>query len=385
MNLKDKQIAIIGGGPGGLTLARLLQQGGCKVTVYERDLNKNARVQGANLDLHEESGLAALRKAGLMAAFYANHLPDAGKLRITDHHGTICLDDHQEGSISENRPEIDRGPLRKILLESLQNDTVVWDSRFLSMEKANDGWRLHFHNKENVYADIVIGADGANSKIRPYLSAIKPVYSGVTIVEGNIYEAEKSTPKLFNLLKGGKLFALGNEQSLILSTKGDGSIAFYTGEKVDENWVTESNINFKNIPEVKNWFVKSFPDWDLMWHELFTAEKISIIPRPLFHYPSSQHWEPQSNLTIIGDAAHRMPPYAGEGVNMAMLDALELSEILLDDKSGDTKAAFSAYETKMLKRAAEVTAMTMVNTVALHSSDALQYILEMFRSFDQQA
>ena len=381
MNIKDKKIAIVGGGPGGLTLARLLQQEGCTIKVYERDINKDARVQGANLDLHEESGLAALGKANLLDAFYANYLPDAGKLRVMDNDGKIHLDDHTGEHSTEHRPEIDRGPLRKILLESLQAGTVVWDSQFVSMKKENDGWKLLFKNGKEYYADIVIGADGANSKIRPYITAIKPLYSGVTIIEGNIYDAGKNTPNIFKLLRGGKIFAFGNEQSIILSTKGDGSIAFYTGEKVDSNWVKESGIDFGNLDDVKNWFETNFSNWDSSYRELFATDCISIVPRPLFHYSSDQYWTTQSNLTIIGDAAHRMPPYAGEGVNMAMLDALELSVELLQTEN--IKSAFEGYEIKMFERAKEVTAITMQNTVELHGPNGLQYILEMFNNFNQ--
>lgn len=381
MNIKEKKIAIVGGGPGGLTLARLLQQEGCNVRVYERDINKDARVQGANLDLHEESGLAALKKANLLDAFYAAYLPHAGKLRLMDKDGKIHSDDHTAEHSAEHRPEIDRGPLRKILLESLQPDTVVWDSQFVSMKKEKDGWQLLFKNEKEYYADIVIGADGANSKIRPYLSDIKAIYSGVTIIEGNIYDAEKNAPGIFNLLKGGKIFAFGNEQSIILSTKGDGSIAFYTGEKVGSDWLKESGIDFGDVAAVRKWFATDFSDWDSIYHELFATDKISIVPRPLFHYSSDQHWTTQNNLTIIGDAAHRMPPYAGEGVNMAMLDALELSEALLHTEN--IKSALENYESKMLERAKEVTAITMQNTVEMHQPNGLQYILDMFKGFSQ--
>lgn len=379
MNIKNKKIAIVGGGPGGLTLARLLQQVGCNVTVYERDINKDARVQGANLDLHEESGIRALEKANLMEAFYANYLPDAGKLRLMDHRGNIYLDDDTEEHNTEHRPEIDRGPLRKILLESLQADTVVWDSQFVSMEKERDRWKLLFKNGKQYYADIVIGSDGANSKIRPYLSDAKPIYSGVTIIEGTIYEAEKNAPNINSLLKGGKIFAFGNEQSIILSTKGDGSIAFYTGEKVAENWVKDSGVNFENLAEVKKWFETNFSNWDGIYHELFATEKLVIVPRPQYHFPLDQHWQTQNNVTIIGDAAHRMPPYAGEGVNMAMLDALELSEALLH--SDNVQTAFEQYESQMFERVKEVASVTLQNTVEMHKPSALQYIVDLFNSF----
>ena len=151
MLIQNKKIAIIGGGPGGLTLARLLQIQGADVKVYERDLNRDVRVQGATLDLHQESGLMAIKKAGLLEAFEANYRPGADKIRITDHNATIYYDQHTETSTESFsdvyfRPEIDRGPLRDILLNSLQPDTVVWNSQFLSMSSVDDQWKLEFQN-----------------------------------------------------------------------------------------------------------------------------------------------------------------------------------------------------------------------------------------------
>ncbi len=135
--IKDKEVAIIGGGPGGLTLARLLQMNGVDVKVYERDVNKDARMQGATLDLHEESGLYALRQAGLMDAFNANYRPSADKMKIVDKYANILFDDDTNGDNDRSRPEIDRGPLQQILLDSLQPGTVVWDSQFVSMSQQN--------------------------------------------------------------------------------------------------------------------------------------------------------------------------------------------------------------------------------------------------------
>ncbi len=172
MLINNKSIAIVGGGPGGLTLAKLLQLKGADVKVFERDTNKNARVQGSPLDLHNDSGLAAIRKAGLLEEFKQNYLVGADRELIMNKHAEIFFSDHDskpDESFGHQhfRPEIDRGTLRKILLESLQPETIIWDSHFISMEKQNEGWLLHFKNKPAVYADIVIGCDGANSKIHP--------------------------------------------------------------------------------------------------------------------------------------------------------------------------------------------------------------------------
>ncbi|WP_415326092.1 FAD-dependent oxidoreductase [Chryseobacterium sp. MMS23-Vi53] len=380
MVIDNKKIAIVGGGPGGLTLARLLQLKNADVKVYERDENKDVRVQGATLDLHEESGLEALRRAGLTDKFKENYRPNAGKLKILDKKLNIFLDEHaSEESYAEDRPEIDRAPLRKILLESLQAETVVWDSQFISMEKQNEGWLLHFKNGNSYYADIVIAGDGANSKIRPYLTDIKPIYSGVTMIEGNIYNAEINAPKLWNLINGGKIFALDHNQSLLFSTKGDGTLTFYTGCKTDENWVKNSGIDFNNKQQVFDWFKKEFSTWDKNFHELFQSDEISIIPRPQYHYALDQHWETSENLTLLGDAAHRMPPYAGEGVNMAMQDAFELAENLTNNEFQNIKSAISNYEKNMLKRASEITEITLFNTEMLHAPNAIENLLKMFQ------
>ena len=374
-SINHKTIAIVGGGPGGLTLARLLQMNGANVKVYDRDLNKDARVQGATLDLHEESGLHALQQAGLMDAFNANYRPGADALRIADKNANILWDDDATPREETHRPEIDRGPLRKILLESLQPDTVVWDSNFSSLTPEGNGWKLHFKNGISAIADIVIGADGANSKIRPYITPIKPFFAGMTAIEGAVYNAEVVSPKVYKLLNGGKIFAMCDSKSFIVSSKGDGSMAFYTGCNSTENWSKDSGIDFNNKAQVLAWFKQEFTGWDEVWQEVLENAEPKFIPRPQYCMPLDQTWEALPNLTMLGDAAHLMPPYAGEGVNMAMLDAVELAECLLNDSYTDTKSAIAAYETQMRKRASETAALTLESTAALHSPDAINYLI----------
>ena len=378
MNLNNKSVAIIGGGPGGLTLARLLQLQKINVTVYERDLNRQVRQQGATLDLHTESGLEALRRAGLLDEFYKHYRPHAGKMRVTDKYAHIKIDDHDDALHNEDRPEIDRGPLREILLDSLDAGTIMWDSHFTSMEAEGEGWRLHFRNNVSAYADFVVASDGANSRIRPYITSIVPVYSGITIIEGGIYEGAKHAPGLWDLVKNGKLFSFGDEQSLIITTKGDGSLSFYTGCKVPENWVQDCEIDFTSKESVYRWFIKTFGNWDPVYQELFNGEKFYYVPRPQYHFPLDQQWKSLNNLTMLGDAAHRMPPYAGEGVNMAMQDAMELAACLISNEYATLLQAIQVYEAGMLKRASAVTELTLVNTEMLHSEDPVGSMMRMF-------
>jgi 2-polyprenyl-6-methoxyphenol hydroxylase-like FAD-dependent oxidoreductase len=383
MTIKDKQIAIVGGGPGGLTLARLLQLKGANVKLYERHLNKDARVQGTTLDLHDESGLRALREAQLMDEFKKNYRPGADKMIIVNEQAKIFFSDHEEKPTedfgSEHfRPEIDRGPLRNMLLESLQPDTVVWGSQFVSMQKQNDGWLLHFKNGTSAYADIVIGADGANSKIRPYITDIKAFYTGISgllTVEG-IYDPEIKAPHIHQLSKGGKIMAFGGGKTFTVASKGDGSLAFYVSYKVDESRL--KNIDFSDKAQVLAWFKKDLPEWDNIWHELFENAATTFIPIAIYSMPLDQTWQALPNLTMLGDAAHLMPPFAGEGVNMAMLDALELRDSLYNESFSDIQTAIAAYENQMRKRAAAAAQESLENGEKMHSADALQKMLAFF-------
>jgi 2-polyprenyl-6-methoxyphenol hydroxylase-like FAD-dependent oxidoreductase len=384
--IHNKKIAIVGGGPGGLTLARLLQLKGADVKVYERDINKDVRVQGATLDLHEDSGLKALQQAQLMDAFEKNFRPGAEKVRVLDKHAEILFDEHsikQEESTLNNtsRPEIDRGPLRKIMLDSLEPETVVWDSNFISMQSINNKWQLEFKNGSTAAADIVIAADGANSKIRPYITSVAPFYVGLTAIEATIYDAETKAPQVSKLLKGGKLFVLSDAKTLMVSAKGDGSLQFYPGFKADENWINDSGIDFTSNERVADWFKKEFNDWDTVWLELFENAEPKFIPRPQYCIPLDQDWKALSNVTMLGDAAHLMPPYAGEGVNMAMLDALELCNHLTDASFNTTQDAIAAYEKQMRARASETAKITLEQTAALHSDNGLNDLLKMFTEY----
>jgi 2-polyprenyl-6-methoxyphenol hydroxylase-like FAD-dependent oxidoreductase len=373
-----KKIAIIGGGPGGLTLARLLQVKGIDCTVYERDLSRDVRVQGATLDLHEDSGLKALQEGDLMEAFKANYRPGADKTLIMDKYATILLDEHVNEKEEFSRPEIDRGPLRDILLDSLKPGTVVWNSYLQSLDKTGDHRILRFLDGTMASADLVIAADGANSKVRPYITPIRPFYTGYTAVEGAVYHAETAAPRIHRLLSGGKIFALSDEKTLIVGAKGDGSLAFYIGFAAPEDWYHRSNIDFSDNNQVLAWFQDTFTGWDPVWYELFENAEPHFIPRPQYCMPPDQYWEALPDLSMLGDAAHLMPPYAGEGVNMAMLDALELSRCLSSSEFPDTQAAIAAYERQMRLRAGAIATMTLEQTASLHSAGAIANMMALF-------
>ncbi len=379
MLIKDKHIAIIGGGPGGLTLARLLQLKGANVKVYERDINKDARVQGSPLDMHERSGWAALQKAELTEEFKKNVKQGADKKIIVNELAEIVFSDHQENLGKEpSRPEIDRGTLRKIFLESLQPETVVWDSHFISMQAQGDGWLLQFKNGSSAYTDLVIAADGANSKIRPYITNIKAFYTGVTMVEVNIDNAAKVTPHIYTLLNGGKVMAFGNEKNILGGQKGDGGLGFYLSFKPGESWAADSGLDFYDRVLLLDWFKKEYSGWSNVWYEVLENATMPLIPRPIYCVPLKQTWETLPNLTLLGDAAHVIPPFAGEGANTSMFDALELSECLTSNQHSNVREAISFYEINMRKRAAMAAKRSLENGERMHSAGALEKMLAVF-------
>lgn len=384
MLLENKKIAIIGGGPGGLTLARLLQQKGADVKVYERDLNAAARIQGATLDLHYASGLKAMKAMGLIEAFKTSYRPGAEKGRVMDKNANIRYDEHEyeddaaiDFDSEKARPEIDRSDLRTLLLNALQPDTVVWDSPLKTIVQTGDSWELEFKDGTSVTADIVIGADGANSKIRNYITPIKPFYAGATILQGNVNDAETAVPHLHQLLKGGKIYIFADEKFLHLSSKGDGSIDFYVSCKKEENWLAACPFDLSNRSQLLEWARTAFPGWNDLWFDLFEKADLPLLIRPQYCIPYDQTWEAQSNITLLGDAAHIMPP-SGEGVNLAMLDALELSENLTSHTFKDLKTAIASYEEVMRERASEEAKESIEMKEWMHAEGAQEKIIEIF-------
>ncbi|AUD06681.1 FAD-dependent oxidoreductase [Spirosoma pollinicola] len=380
--LENKRIAIVGGGPGGLTLARLLQLKGADVTVYERDYSPSTRVQGATLDLHYESGLKALDNAGLLDAFKHAYRPGADKGRVVDTQANILYDDHGKDECNDFdnesfRPEIDRGDLRSLLLASLQADTVVWDSQLVQISPRLDAWQLTFKNGTTVVADLVVGADGAHSKVRPLLTSIQPFYAGTTIVQGNIADAATAAPTIHQLLQGGKLYTHTTGKFLHVSAKGDGSIDFYVSCRVDEDWLQTNGIDFADQQQLRAWLKQEFSGWAPVWFELFESVSLPLLIRPQYCVPFDQSWASQPSITLLGDAAHLMPP-SGEGVNLAMLDALELSECLTSEQFATTQLALAAYEKPMLERGTEEAKVSMEGVEWMHTESANDKLVALF-------
>ncbi|MFE6158344.1 FAD-dependent oxidoreductase [Streptomyces sp. NPDC056486] len=350
------RIAIIGAGPGGLTCARILQEHGVTATVHDADASRTARDQGGTLDMHPESGQHALRAAGLLDEFLAAARPEGQQMRLVGRDGRILFDAvPPEADTTEGNPEIDRGQLRDLLLDSLKPGTVRWGHKLTRVEPLGDGThRLHFADDDTFAdADLVIGADGAWSQVRRLLSGATPVYTGVTFVETGLSDADRRHPHLAELTGAGTMMALDNNLGFVAQRNSGGHIRIYVGMRTDENWHRQAGLDLTDTDTaaVREALLKEFTGWSPALLGFITGTDTGFTNRPLYALPVPHTWPHTPGVTLLGDAAHLMSPFSGMGANLAMLDGADLAQAIIDSPSIDQ--AVTAYEKALMPRSIE--------------------------------
>ena len=338
-------IAIIGAGLGGLMLARALHVHGIAATVYEADATPQARRQGGMLDIHEDTGQQALRAAGLHDVFRALIHAGGEASRVLDQHGTVLLEEGDDGT--GGRPEVARGELRKLLLESLPAGTVRWGHKLTGVTTL-DGCRhrLSFAHGATATSDLLVGADGAWSKVRPLLSSAQPAYSGIAFIETYLFDSDRRHPASAHAVGGGALFALAPGKGIQAHREADGVLHAYVALSKPEAWLAD--IDFADPAAARTRIAAQFAGWAPALTALITEADTPPMPRPVHTLPIDHAWRRVAGVTLLGDAAHLMAP-AGEGANLAMFDGAELAQALVAHP-GDVEAALLAYETALFAR-----------------------------------
>ncbi|KAG6874121.1 hypothetical protein C0995_005537 [Termitomyces sp. Mi166 len=393
-------IAIIGGGPSGLTLANLLANSPetINVTVFERDASPTSRItKGGTLDLHADTGLAALDAAGLRAAFNARARADfsSSVFSIADRHGKLVFKHSDDSETSNSRPEIDREDLRELLLNALPEGIIRWGAHVSSI--TSDGTLVFGTSGKQEPTlgkyDLVVGAEGAWSKVRGHLTDTRPVFSGIGGYELHILNPDSKYPEISKRVGNGLYFTLGSGLALTGQRLGSGSIMIYSFQRLKGPNDAQDLIDRcgGDLVRVQGELKKRYEDagWSaelLEW--IAVADPKTIRAWPLYEYvlPDGHVFTHKPGWTVIGDAAHVMTPFAGEGVNAAMRDALELAkrvkEVAELDREGRAEVldrAVKEYEEEMFGRSREVMSETMRNKNVMYTDNAPESFLEMVK------
>lgn len=362
MSHTPKKIAIIGAGPGGLTLANLLQKHGVAFTLYEA--NDSPRHSGGSLDLHPKDGQEALRQAGLWDAFVKYARPESDVMKVVTLEGQVLWDGNgpeaykpTEAEQFNSRPEIDRASLLKILLENLEPSSVRYSKKVTVVTPAQDNKHdVHFADGsaiENI--DLVVGADGAWSKVRKLLTDQTPEYSGISAIEVWKKDATNTSPWMANYVGKGSLFCFGKDRALQTQVQGDGSIRSYASVRKPESFLEDCAIDWTNPEAARQEYVERyFGDCGADLKRVILESTDVLITRKMYMLPVGHKYTHRPGLTLLGDAAHLMTPFAGVGVNAALADAMDLARAIIahtEDPKGRTLThVVQKYEGVMFKR-----------------------------------
>ena len=343
------QVTIVGAGLGGLVLARVLHVHGITATIYESEPSAGARTQGGQLDIHEHDGQIALEAAGLTDRFRAIIHEGGEAARALDPQGKVLLDEPDNGT--GGRPEVLRGDLRRILLDSLPDGTIQWGRKVTGVRSLGDGQHeLAFADGSTVTTDLLVGADGAWSRIRPLLSDAEPEYVGTTFIETYLFEADQRHPAAAAAVGDGAMFALTPGKGITAHREAGNVLHTYVQLNRPAEWV--AGIDFTDADAATARVAAEFDGWAPELTALITDGETAPVPRMIYTLPNGHRWDRVPGVTLLGDAAHLMPP-SGDGANLAMFDGAELGRAIAAHRD-DIEAALRAYEEAMFPRSGSV-------------------------------
>ncbi len=376
MNQKNFHVVVIGGGMGGLCLAQGLKKAGVSVAVYERDQASDSRAQGYRIHIDPQGSLAIRQclPQHLWEIFEdTGGVFSQGFTVVTEQLQELLrlgMNNAEPDSAARHR-SISRITLRRILLAGIE-DVVHFGKRFLRYEEnASGGITAHFEDGTRAEADILVAADGVNSRVREqYLPMANPVDTGVVGIGGRVPLTDgvlalapaaaldgpmmvmppapcclfmaiwKRSTEATNPLRriGIDKPLAGDEDYLILALGGR-----------PDYFHLPNDIGSVSKSALKDVLRRAAIDWhpDLRKLIEIAAESELFVNRLRTSRPVAP-WN-TSRITLLGDAIHSMTPYRGIGGNIALKDAALLATKLAAANKGEKPAidAIAEYEASM--------------------------------------
>ncbi|KAG8409492.1 hypothetical protein J3459_017451 [Metarhizium acridum] len=393
------RIAIVGAGPGGLCLGALLQKQGIPYTIYElRDKPSDniMLIPSGMLDLHDDSGLAAIRACGLWDQFLALTNDCSEDTLIMDEEGNLH---HEDSGSGRSRPEVARNSLTQLLLSANNSEALRWNHKLRRAASSSTGQiTLDFGDNGTFTHDLVVGADGAWSKVRPLLTHVEPQHGGIYYTTLHIPNASERYPHLAGLVGKGTGFILGGQNGLVTHRGVGGSICLHvsaSSSNKDDFAQLKDNTDPAVVRDMLLNDPKLFQAWLPAFQELIkTALDNELTPRdprvlnmrPLYMLPVGHAWENTRGVTLMGDSAHLMMPWAGEGVNLAMRDALELSKAIVSawnqpNFQEASQLSTAEYEKEMFARTRASAEETWSNSKLLFADNGAKAMADLMASY----
>ncbi|WP_043662827.1 FAD-dependent oxidoreductase [Streptomyces xylophagus] len=365
------EVTIIGAGLGGLTLARVLHVHGIPATVYEAESSPTARAQGGMLDIHEGDGQRSLEAAGLTEAFRGLVLEGREATRVLAPDGTVLFDDDSESG----RPEVQRGELRQLLLDSLPPGTVRWGHKVSGVRALGDSrHEVTFADGATLVTTLLVGADGAWSRVRPVLSDATPKYIGRSFIETYLYDGDTRHPAGAKAVGGGGLMVLEPGKGILAHRERGGTLHTYVALSKPQAWF--AGIDFTDSGAATARIAEEFDGWAPELTALITDGDTAPVLRTLHTLPIAHRWDRIPGVTLLGDAAHLSAPN-GDGANLAMYDGAELAKALAAHPD-DVETALTEYEQALFPRSATAAADGIHLHELMFGDNAPHSLVDMF-------
>lgn len=351
---RSTRIAIVGAGLGGMTTAGLLQRAGFSVAVYEQ-ADAFARI-GAGIHL-SANVMIVMRRLGIERKLVDIGLtPDAFVSRQWDSGDVLFeLKLGPEGELRFGAPYINvhRGDLHAVLESALEPATISFGHKLTGLEETLSGVKLTFANGSVAEADIVIGADGVNSRVREFLLGSDPARFSGHIAHRAVYPAA--------LLKGLPIRACtkwwGPKRHILVYYMTQAREEVYVVSSVPaQSWDSEASFRAGD----RDAFIAAFDGFHPELRQVVSAAQ-TVTEWPIFDREPVASWS-RGRLVLLGDASHPLRPYMASGAAMAIEDGAVLARCIADHGTDDPSDAFAWYVANRLPRIQKVHRISEENT-----------------------